>query len=137
MEPASDRERSLSYDRVVLHEIDHSDSGKYKCRAADDSYDQKSETLIADTRDDGSYRYTEEIRSALNVMDNPVTVILVSELACIDPVIPEKIDRHSEAETDRQCYYRSHIRDVDDTCNEGKEITCTRYEDKSNAAGEL
>ena len=87
MEPAAYRKRSFFYDRIVLHEIDHAHSGKYQGCAADDRDNKESESFIADTRDDRSYGYAEEIRRALNIMDDPVAVVLITELTCIDPVV--------------------------------------------------
>ena len=70
-------------------------------------------------------------------MDYPVTVILITELARIDPVISEEIERHSEAETDRKRYNSRCIRDVDNACNKRKEIACTGNEYKCNTARKL
>ena len=61
VKPASYRKRSFPDNRIVLHKIDHSDSRKDQSRTADNGNDEKSEALIADTCNDRTDRYSEEV----------------------------------------------------------------------------
>ena len=93
MEPASDRERSLFYNVVVLHEMYHSRSSKDQSSSADNGNNEQTETLITDTRNNRTDRYAKEIRCTLHIVDYLVTIVLITEFAGIDPVISEEIER--------------------------------------------
>ena len=72
---------------IVLHEEDHADTCKDKSRAADNGYDEHSESLITDTCNDSTYCNTEEISRILYIVDSPVIELIITELTCIYPII--------------------------------------------------
>ena len=61
LKPSADAQRRLSYRVVVLDEVDHAECRENEDRTAYYGYNEQSESLIADTCDDCTYRYTHEV----------------------------------------------------------------------------
>ena len=54
-------------------------------------------------------------------MDDPVIVVLITEPACVDTVISQIVESHTEAESCRKCENSRKIRETDDSGNEREE----------------
>ena len=70
-------------------------------------------------------------------MDNSVIIVLVTKSSCIDTIISQIIERHTETESDRQSQNSCKIREADDTGDERKEITYTSNRNKCDPARKL